>query len=337
MPQTDVFRPVISAQLLARLGVERGLTLDACLRNTGVDAAALSNPATEITVVQELQLVRNLLAGLQPCPGLGLDAGLRYHLSTYGIWGFALLSSPTFRSAAEVAVRYLDLSYAFTRFRLEPRGKDLMVVLDDSNVPEDVRQFVVERDFAACASAAWEIRPGGFKARGAQFRFPRPDHAWRYDRLCGIAPTFDAPFNGLLISAKDLDSPLPQANPIMSRMCEEQCRQLLSKRRVRSGFAGQIRDRLLHNPGEMPSLNKVADELHLAPRSLRRRLEAEGTSFRGLMDEVRQTLAEELLLSAHMKLAEIAARLGYTEPAAFISAFKRWNGVSPSVYRQQRK
>ena len=55
------------------------------------------------------------------------------------------------------------------------------------------------------------------------------------------------------------------------------------------------------------------------------------------MDEVRQTLAEELLLSAHMKLSEIAGRLGYTEPAAFISAFKRWKGMSPTAYREMRR
>lgn len=337
MAQTEFRRPVISTQLLARLGIERGLTMDHCLRGTSLNATTLSDPATEITAEQELQLIRNLLAGLGPSPGLGLDAGLRYHLSTYGIWGFALLSSPTFRSAAEIAVRYLDLSYAFARYRLETRGRDVLIILDDSTVPEDVRQFLVERDFAAWANAAWEMRPGGFPALSAQFRFPRPDYAWRFDRLCGVRPSFDAPTNALLLSAKSLDTPLPQANPVMARMCEEQCRQLLAKRRVRSGFAGQIRDRLLRNPSDMPALNAVANELHLAPRSLRRRLEEEGTSFRALVDEVRQTLAEELLLSAHMKLAEIANRLGYTEPAAFISAFKRWKGVSPTAFRARQR
>jgi len=336
MTHVEVRRPVISAQLLARLGAERGLPVEASLRDTGIDPAALSDPATEITAAQELQLIRNLLAGLGPIPGLGLDAGLRYHLSAYGIWGFALLSSPTFRSAAEIAVRYLDLSYAFARYRLENVGKDLLIVLDDSAVPEDLRQFLVERDFAAWANAAWEMRPGGFPGRMAQFRFPRPDYAWRFDKLCGVRPSFDAPLNAILLPAKDLDAPLPQANPLMARMCEEQCRQLLAKRRVRSGLAGQIRDRLLRSPGEMPSLETVAEELHMASRSLRRRLDEEDTTFRALVDEVRQTLAEELLMSAHMKLAEIAARLGYTEPAAFISAFKRWKGMSPTAYREQQ-
>lgn len=334
MSATEVLRPVVSVQLLARLGQERGLGIDACLRDTGITAASLSNPATEITAAQELQLIRNLVSGLGNPPGLGLDAGLRYHLSSYGIWGFAMLSSPNFRSAAEVAVRYLDLSYAFARYRLEARGRDLLIILDDSQVPDDLRQFLVERDFAAWANAAWEMRAGGFPAISAQFRFPRPDYGWRFDKLCGVRPSFNAPLNALLLPAKDLDLPLPQANPMMARLCEEQCRQLLARRRVRSGVSGQIRDRLLRSPGEMPGIEEAAAELHLSARSLRRRLEEEGTSYRALVDEVRQTLAEELLLSARMKLAEIAERLGYTEPAAFISAFKRWKGMSPSAFRQ---
>lgn len=189
---------------------------------------------------------------------------------------------------------------------------------------------------AAWANAAWEMRPGGFPAKIAQFRFPRPSYAWRLDKLCGVRPVFDAPLNAVLLPAKDLDAPLPQANATMARLCEEQCRQLLAKRQVRSGVSGQIRDRLLRNPADMPSLDDVAAELHTSVRSLRRRLDDERTSFRALVDEVRQTLAEEMLTAGHMKLAEIAARLGYTEPAAFIAAFKRWKGVSPTAYRASR-
>jgi len=334
---TPVLRPVISAQLLARLGIERGLTLEQCLRDTGIDAQALAAPRTEVTAAQELQLIRNLLSGLGPVPGLGLDAGLSYRLSSYGIWGFALLSSPTFRSAAEIAVRYLDLSYAFGRFRLEPQGRDLLLILDDRDLPEDVYQFAVERDLAAWANAAWEIRPGGFPAKSAQLRFSRPAYDWRFDKICGARPMFGASINAILLGAESLDTPLPQADASMARLCEEQCRQLLARRRVRSGFAGQVRDRLSRAPADMPSLERVASELHIAPRSLRRRLEEEGTSFRSLLDEVRQALAEELLSTSPMKLEEIAARLSYAEPATFISAFKRWKGMSPTAYRRTRQ
>jgi AraC-like DNA-binding protein len=331
----SVRRPTVSAQLLARIGCELGLTMEQCLRGTGVDISALANPEVDIMVGQEIRLIRNLVAALGPLPGLGLDVGLRYHLSSYGIWGFALISSPTLRSAARVAVSYLDLSYSFCKFRLEESGRDLLVVFDDSDLPADLHQLLVERDFAAWANAAWEMRPGGFPASAAQFRFPKPTYAWRFEKIAGVPPQFDAPINAIRLDAVSLDAPLPQANSQMARLCEEQCRQLLARRRMRGGLAGQVRDRMLRKPADMPSIDKVAEELHIASRSLRRRLAAESTSYRALLDEVRQALAEELLLSAHMKLTEIAERLGYAEAAPFITAFKRWKGVSPDRYRRQ--
>src|SRR5437879_6022771 len=115
----DVRRSIVSAQLLTHLAAERGLPIAACLKDTAITGEALANPETEISATQEIQLVRNLVTELGHIPGIGLEAGSRYHLSAYGIWGFAMVSSPTFRSGCEVAVRYLDLSYAFTRFLVE--------------------------------------------------------------------------------------------------------------------------------------------------------------------------------------------------------------------------
>jgi AraC-like DNA-binding protein len=333
----DIRRNVVSAQLLTRLAAEHGLGMEACLQGTKIDEEAFADPQTEISAGQELQVVRNILRHLGHIPGLGLDAGQRYRLSSYGIWGFALASSPTFRSAAQIAIRYLDLSYAFVRFRIEQRGPDLLIMMDDSEIPEDLRQFLVERDFAAWANAAGEMRPGGFPSHHAHFRFARPAYAERFTKLAGVEPSFGEAINAVIIDAAFLDEPLPQANPMLARLCEEQCRQLLAKRLVREGVAGQVRDRLLRLSGKLPSITEIADELCMAPRSLRRRLDEEGTSFRALLDEVRQALAEEMLTTVGMKLDEVASRLGYAEPASFIHAFKRWKGVSPNVYREQQR
>jgi AraC-like DNA-binding protein len=336
MSVTDVRRSPISTQMLVQFGTARGMGLSQCLYGTGIDSRVWSDPSTEILFSQELQLIRNLLGALGPVPGLGLDAGSAYRLSSQGVWGFALLSSTTFRNAAEVAVRYSDLSHALTRIRLERRDLDLLLILDGGELPADVRQFVVERDFAVWANAARELRPGGFPAAVAQFRFSRPSYDWRFDKLSGARAEFDAPITAVLLDAEQLDAPLPQANPLMARVCEEQCRQMLAKRRVRAGVAGQVRDRLARSPTAKLSLDAIADELHMATRTLRRRLEQEGTSFRDLLDEARQAMAEELLLISDMKLDEIASRLSYAEPAAFIHAFKRWKGMSPTAYRQLR-
>ncbi|HEY0915864.1 MAG TPA: AraC family transcriptional regulator [Solimonas sp.] len=336
MVPEDANRSAISANLLTQLAVSRGMEAADCLQGTGIDAEALADPQSEITAGQELRLVRNIVRQLPHLPDLGLDAGLRYHLAVYGIWGFALVSSPNFRSAADIATRYLDLSYAFVRFRMEPRGRDIAVVLDDSGIPEDLRQFLLDRDFAALTNAVREIRPGGIPPSRVQLRGPRPAHAARYAELCGLEPQFDSPENSVLYSAAVLDAPLPQGDSQLARLCLEQCRQLLAQRQSRAGVAGKVRDLLLRAPGEMPDIQRIADGLHLSPRSMRRRLEEEGTSFRALLDEVRQTLAEEMLSTGRIKLSEIALRLGYSEPASFIHAFKRWKGMSPSAFREQQ-
>lgn len=333
----DVRRSIVSAQLLVRFAAERGVGALACLQGTGLSEAALEDPRTEATAAQELQLVRNLQSALGPVPGLGLDVGMRYRLSTYGIWGFAMLTSPTLRSAAEVAENYLDLSFAFVRFRTSFGADVVRTELDDSEIPEDVRQFFLERDFAAWSNATRELWPGGLPLRQIRFRFARPPYADRFRELGGLEPVFGAPDNAIEIEPALMESALPQADADMARVSLEQCRQLLSRRQARTGVAGKVRDCLLHRAGRMPSLEDVAAELNLSPRSLRRHLEAEGTSFRRLSEEVLETLAEELLTVANMKLEEVAMRLGYAEPASFIHAFKRWKGISPNAFREEQR
>ncbi|MGB5621878.1 MAG: helix-turn-helix transcriptional regulator, partial [Gammaproteobacteria bacterium] len=78
---------------------------------------------------------------------------------------------------------------------------------------------------------------------------------------------------------------------------------------------------------------EVADRLHLSERSLRRRLAAESTSYRKLLNQVRETLARAYLLDTGLRVEEIAERLGYSDAANFSHAFRRWTGTSPGRFR----
>ena len=84
----------------------------------------------------------------------------------------------------------------------------------------------------------------------------------------------------------------------------------------------------------MPVLDAVAASLHLHPRTLRRRLAEEGTSFRALTNDVRATLAAELLSQVGLTVEQVARRLGYAETAAFNHAFSRWFGLAPNEFRR---
>ncbi|WP_162945996.1 helix-turn-helix transcriptional regulator, partial [Pseudomonas aeruginosa] len=169
------------------------------------------------------------------------------------------------------------------------------------------------------------------------FRRPPPADPAPYVRELGLCPAFGQADNRVVFERRFLDLPLPGANPEVARACEEQCRALLARRQVRGGLAGRIRDRLLRTPGHLPDMQTLAMELHLTVRTLRRRLDDEGSSYRLLLDEVRLALAEELLATGAIRLEEIAERLGYGEVSNFIHAFRRWKGMTPRQYRQRRR
>lgn len=327
-------RSITSAQLLTQLGLDHGLSVEQCLRHTGLSPLQLAELHSEIEGAQELQLIRNLIEALPGRDDLGLQAGLRYQLTTYGIWGYALLSSQSFRQAADLGLRYLDLTFAFNRISLHEDVDQAHLQLDGSHLPDQVRDFLLLRDTVAVMVIQRELTGNRMPLDRVLLSMPAPADTARFIEQFGLLPEFACAENRISFSRHLLDLPLPRANPHSAQLCEQQCQALLAKRQVRSGLAGQIRDRLLSTPGRLADMEVIASELNISSRTLRRRLEEQGSSFRQLQEEVRQALAEELLAIASLSQEDIAERLGYSEVSNFLHAFKRWKGLTPGQYRQ---
>jgi AraC-like DNA-binding protein len=321
-----------SAALLCALAAEHGLPPARTLAGTGIDEAALSDPAAEITAAQEVRLIATLTDELPET--IGLTAGARYRLTTYGIWGFALLSSRTMRESNEVAMRFLDLTYALTRISAHEGDGELALFFDDLDLPEPVRRFVLLRDTTA-ALQLWRERLGqAVVPLRVALRLPAPADPGPYEAAFGVRPDFDAPRSVLTFDAGLLDRPLPQAAPLTAALCEAQCRELLERRQSRRGTSGRVRDLLLRDPRRMPGQVQVAAALHMSVRTLRRHLDEEGTSFRAVVEQTREYLAEELLVTAGLSIEQVAERIGYSEASSFVHAFRRWKGISPRRWAQ---
>ncbi|MFE3189804.1 AraC family transcriptional regulator [Nocardia sp. NPDC059240] len=318
---------------MTRIAEERGMPATACLAGTGLLPEAVIDPNATVTARQELTVVRNLLARFGHEAGLGVEAGSKYHISLYGPWGLAMLSSRTLRDSVEVALRYVGLAFAFGQLEFEETETEARLVLDDTEVPADVRGFLTERVMTGIQMLARELFTGGVPVSRMTFRHHGPADTGRYREVFGLEPEFDAPRNEFVFDAAYLDVPLPQANEWARSTCEQLCRDLLVRRQARTGVAGEVRDLLVRDPGRIPDQVAVAAELFISPRTLSRRLAEEGTSFRALLDEVRQMLSEELLDHTDMTTEQVAARLGYAEAASFIRAFRRWKGCPPQEYR----
>ncbi|MDE1997622.1 MAG: AraC family transcriptional regulator [Burkholderiales bacterium] len=324
-----------SVRLLVQLGIDHGLTVDQVLQGTALTPASLEDLKGEIEATDELAVITNLVRLLPHVPGLGLEAGSRYRLTTYGIWGYALISSPTLHSAAHLALRYLNLTYAFTHISMQAGHGITSFTLGDLEVPAEVRRFVVERDAVAVRVLQKDIFQSAIPLHRIAFKGAAPSYAHLYVHYFGVEPEFNAPYNRAEFPSHYLDLPLPQANENTVAMCEDICRDLVNQRRSRHGCAAVVRNRLLHTPGKLPDMETIAAEMCMTSRTLRRHLVAEGTTFRDLVDEVRLILALELIETAHMGHKEIALRLGFHDLSSFIQAFRRWKGVTPSVYRSQ--
>lgn len=337
MARWDFRRSTASVRLMIDFAAERGWSAAQMLRGSGISEPMLRNAQAEIEAAQELQVVRNLVALSGHEPALGLQVGERYRLTTYGIWGYTLLSSRTLGSAVEVALRYLSLTYAFVHITLRLSDAAGELVLDDSEVPSDVRTFLFERDGAAMLALGRELMGGVDILQPMQLYVTQPHepqvHA-RYQQAFGHAPVYGARENVARFPRAVFDLPLPMANEHTAQHSEALCRSLIESRQARTGLAATVRDHLLRQPGRMPDMETIAAALCLTSRTLRRRLNDEGVSFRSLLDEVRATLAVEMLRQPQLTLDDIAERLGYAEAASFILAFKRWKGVPPSAVRR---
>jgi AraC-like DNA-binding protein len=335
MIECNFTRSVTSIRLMTELGVDYGMSVCACLAGTGLKEQDLTDPAVVVSAKQELRLIGNLLDRLGDVPGLGIEAGKRYHFTAFGALGFAMVSSQNARSALDIALRYFQLTFAFTNFDVEEKGDETHITLDDSSLPDAIRIFVVERDSSALVTVQRDLFISRPVLQGLYFSFQEPAHSALYEAFYGIRPVFGAASNKAVMNTAAMMEPLPQGNALALAAAEEQCRALLDRHRSRAGLAGKVRDHLARYIAQMPDMGVVSSELCMTPRTLRRRLLDEGTTFLKLRDEVRLALAEEFLTSFALSIERIAEQLGYSEPTCFINAFKRWTGKTPLVYRKE--
>jgi len=333
MPNWNIPHGIAGAHHLVEVAQLHGASVATCLEGTSIPAAAIRDAEAAVAPEQELRLIRNIMAALPQVEGLSLEVGLRYQLTDFGIWGYALFSSRSLRDALLLALRYLDLAAIFGELHFEESAGEARLRLDYRKAPADVRQFLIERDTAAILKTQRLVDPRPAPPLRMQFEFPQPAYADRFREMFGKLPQFGAKATVFVLDPRSLDQPLPQANAATARMCEAECQRLLARRRARSGISARVRDIILRQPARAADMEVVAAELCMTSRTLRRHLADQGTSFRDLRDEVLMTLAEELIGTARMKLAEVAERLGYSDAAAFSHAFKRWKGVTPGAAR----
>ncbi|RNM13833.1 AraC family transcriptional regulator [Nocardioides pocheonensis] len=303
----DFPRHVRGIAVLVEHAGAHGLAPRTVLAGTGLRVADLARDDLEATAEQELRVVRNLLRHGSGPARSGVVLGRRYRVETFGIAGYALVSSRTLLDAMNFALRFMDLTFTFSIPHARVEGDTVVIETWADTLPADVRDFLVARDLAAVEAVLREL-------------------------FLGSLPTaYDGPRARVTLPASYLDAELPRANPAAQALAAELCADLAERRRDASPLAQQVRILLAQRLRFDPGAGGVADALGVSERTLRRRLAAEGAGFQALLDEVRASLSARLLATGGLSVAEVAERLGYAEAASFIHAHRRWLGATPGA------
>lgn len=172
----------------------------------------------------------------------------------------------------------------------------------------------------------------------AEFAYPRPIYAQEYAVMYSQRLRFDAGCTAVRFDPAHLRAPVIQDEAALKKFLRTAPQTVFLKYKNEESFTARLRRRLRGSIGgrEWPRLEDVARELRVAPTTLRRRLDAEGTSYQGIKDELRRDAAINHLCGSRLSVAEIAHLLGFHETSAFHRAFKRWSGVQPGEYRRRQ-
>jgi AraC-like DNA-binding protein len=329
-------RSTTSVLLMINVAGKKGISREVCLKDTGITDEILADSRSEINPEQELKLIENfvdLQNDNQVDGAFAVEIGQHYHLTAYGIFGFAVSTSPDVRTAIEVGLNYLPLTFAFSQFRMVEEHNLGYMVVDADHISEKVRRFVVERDMTAMLCMHQEIFGQVMPLEGLELQWQGGANSELYHCIYPGEPRYQQIESKVIFNRTLLDLTLPTANEQSRTMFVAQCQDLMQKRHEETGVALKVRNYILGNIDQKISMDAVAHQLCVSLRTLRRQLKEEGTSFRILTDEVRETLAVHLIQETALTMEQISIRLGYSDTANFFHAFKRWTGYPPMHYR----
>ncbi len=166
--------------------------------------------------------------------------------------------------------------------------------------------------------------------------YSAPAHVEHYKGLFNCEHHFDSPRTGFSFDRKYLSCPVVIGSEELRDFLEQAPAQLMVTPGTDNSYATRIKGIALRQQREgrgFPDFVTVASELCVSPQTLRRKLQAEDSSYQTLKDVLRRDIAIDKLVNEKLSVAEIGQLLGFVEPASFTRAFKQWTGVSPAQYR----
>lgn len=331
MPDTPAFLPFEAAEKLLAAAVARGVDRATLLARAGIaEDEARIGPAALCALYEEA-------ARLTGDDSFGLHVGERTSPNMYGPLGYVAANSATLGSALASLADHQSLwsRAAGIALRRGRRTASLRYWLCDPVAPDN-RRHESEQMLAALSGFMRAATAGAFGPREIRFEHRRPANVAEHRRLFGAPLVFGAAATEILFDPALLDLPMPHADPVLGELLRRQAAPALADLRRREPFLDRLRERLkaaILGDSEV-SLAAAAAVMNMGPRTLQRRLQDHGLTFRTVVEDMRITLAKELLAQPGLALGQIAFQLGYSQTSALHRAFRRHAGATPAAFRR---
>jgi len=309
----------------------------------GVDSALLpvvhanadEGLETRIPIEQVLLFWERLLRTTRD-PSLPIRIAETITPRDYDAIGFACMTRATVGEALHQAIRFARVWTDASRwvFTVTPTAATLEFQIED---PDRLGvRLASEALVAEMIQGGRSLTGTSFVPSMIRFRHAPPADVSHHQRFFGAPIEWSAPRTEVVIDAALLEHPLVRADPVLAAYFERHASELLARctaepegleYRLRSALAEALR-------GGVPTLDEVAPRLGMSSRTLRRRLQQDGTSFQELLDSTRCELAKRYLGDGQLPVGAVGFLVGFSEPSTFHRAFKRWTGLTPVAFRK---
>ena len=323
----------VYARLVLREVLRRGMDPAPLFADIALDSDGLQHGG-DIGMQDFLHIVRagNTLLGNEP---MGFVLGQQLHVLAMGPVGAAIASAPTLRAGLQVLESFtrLHASYVDIGAHSTLRGMTIKVLYRHDT--GDVESFHTQTAMVLLQQYIEIV--AGEPITDLQFRLavPGTENKTTYTAALHGNVTFDADANEIDVPHHWLDAPSPFYHPELWRQAQLTLSRDLKNQleAENASFTQHIAGLLRTSEPPLPDLGDVAFDLNISQRTLNRRLQAEGTSFRQLKSDALARWAKQYLRETTHSVEAIAEELGYTDTSNFRRAFRKSVGCSPIEYR----
>ena len=337
MPQSSHYSALSSWVLLIAKAIDSyDLDSEVLFAEAGLDHAKLRDPLARFPypAVKKLWQIAPQATG-DPC--FGLTVASFWHPTTLHALGYSWLASNNLAEAFECTVRYTRIVNTAAQgvIRLEPTADSYKVTLQPPmtvSYPADAAVDAAMGMLLIMCRAAYGAE---FTLQKAKVKHDAPVGSGRFLELFRAPVAFSQDENAIFIDPEVVQKPLATANPELVRINDRIVTDYLAQL-DRNDLGMRVRSKLIeHLPGGRVNEADIASSINVSQRSLQRKLKEQGMSFTQLVESTRRDLGLQYVRDPQHSFNEVAFLLGFTEPANFSRAFKRWYGKSPSQFRQE--